>query len=197
MKAMEEQASGSEVKAPVSLNWGEGGMSGVPVRESAKTLGELKGIFLDEAARARMDADTEVYRVRWWKPVEQGEEGGLFWGVTILQPGRVGEEYFMTHGHVHANRTRAEYYATVSGTGLLVRMDEQRKSWAEEMAPGGLHYIRGHHAHRVVNVGNGPLIFWACWGSDAGYDYATIRESGFGVRVLERGGRPAIVPNES
>jgi glucose-6-phosphate isomerase len=172
-------------------------MSGEPVGESAKTLGELKGIFLDEAARARMDAGTEVYRVRWWKPVEQGEEGGLFWGVTILQPGKVGEEYFMTHGHVHANRTRAEYYATVSGTGLLVRMDEQRKSWAEEMAPGGLHYIRGHHAHRVVNVGNGPLIFWACWGSDAGYDYATIRESGFGVRVLERGGRPAIVPNES
>ena len=60
MKAMEEQASGSELKAPVSLNWGEGGMSGVPVGESAKTLGELKGIFLDEAARARMDAGTEV-----------------------------------------------------------------------------------------------------------------------------------------
>jgi len=196
MKAMEEQAIESELKAAVGLNWGEGGMRGEPVRESAKTLGELKGIFLDEAARARMDAGTEVYRVRWWKPVEQGEEGGLFWGVTILQPGKVGEEYFMTHGHVHANRTRAEYYATVSGTGLLVRMDEQRKSWAEEMRPGGLHYIRGHHAHRVVNVGNEPLIFWACWGSDAGYDYATIRESGFGVRVVERGGRPAIVTHE-
>lgn len=196
MKAMEEQAIESELKAPVSLNWNEGGISGDPVQESAKTLCELKGIYLDEAARARMDPDMEVYRVRSWKPVDQGEEGGLFWGVTILQPGKVGEEYFMTHGHAHANRTRAEYYATVSGTGLLLRMDEQRKSWVEEMSPGTLHYIRGHHAHRVVNVGNEPLVFWACWSSDAGYDYATIRESGFGVRVLERGGRPAIVPNE-
>jgi hypothetical protein len=68
MKTMEEQASESLLKSPVSLDWGVGGMSGEPVRESAKTLGELKGIFLDEAARARMDADTEVYRVRWWKP---------------------------------------------------------------------------------------------------------------------------------
>jgi glucose-6-phosphate isomerase len=182
--------------ASVSLQWSKGFMSGSPVQESAKKLAELNGIFLDEAARRRMDPDQEVYRVRWWSPVPPGDEGGLFWGVTILQPGKVGSEYFMTHGHFHANRTRAEYYATVAGKGLLLRMDERRLTWGEEMTPGSLYYIRGQHAHRVVNVGDEPLIFWACWGSDAGYEYDAIRKLGFGARVMERDGRAVTEANE-
>jgi glucose-6-phosphate isomerase, archaeal len=180
--------------APVSLEWLTAGMSGVPVQESAKKLADLKGIFLDAAAYEGMDSEREVYRVRWWSPVAAGGEGGLFWGVTILQPGKVGDEYFMTHGHFHANRTRAEYYTAVRGKGLLVRMDARRATWGEAMSSGTLHYICGEHAHRVVNVGDEPLVFWACWGSDAGYDYGTIRESGFGARVMELDGQPAIVP---
>jgi glucose-6-phosphate isomerase len=101
----------------------------------------------------------------------------------------------MTHGHFHADRTRAEYYATAAGHGMLMRMDDERKTWGEEMSPGSLHYISGQHAHRVVNTGDVPLIFWACWGSDAGYDYGSIREHGFGARVLQRSGKPAVVPN--
>ena len=182
--------------APVTLQWLSGGMSGPPVQESAKKLADLKGIFFDRAALALLDPDKEIYRVRWWAPVSPGDEGGLFWGVTILQPGKVGDEYFMTHGHFHANRTRAEFYTPVRGKGLLLRMDEQRRTWGEEMAPGTLHAISGRHAHRVVNVGDEPLIFWACWGSDAGYDYAVIRERGFGARVVEHNGRPALVPSE-
>lgn len=182
--------------AKVSVNWAEGEMYGSPVREKIKKLGELKGIFRDEAAWSGMDPQREIYRVRWWSPVPQGEEGGLFWGVTILQPGKVGEEYFMTHGHFHANRTRAEYYATVAGSGMLLRMDEEGGTRGEAMSPGTLHYIRGEDAHRVVNVGREPLIFWASWGSDAGHDYGTIRQQGFGASVIERDGQPVIVADE-
>lgn len=182
--------------AGVSVEWGKGAMRGVPVQEQVKRLGDLKGIFRNEAALSAMDPEMEIYRVRWWAPVAPGEEGGLFWGVTILQPGKVGEEYFMTHGHFHANRTRAEYYAAVAGTGILVRMDEERNTWGEAMSAGTLHYIEGAHAHRVVNVGNEPLVFWACWGSDAGYDYGTIRQQGFGAAVVERDGQPVIVAHE-
>jgi glucose-6-phosphate isomerase len=151
---------------------------------------------VDDTALDAMNAQREVYRVRWWPTVAAGEPGGLFWGVTIVQPGKVGEEYFMTHGHFHADRTRAEYYATASGRGVLVRMDDQRKTWGEEMSPGSLHYINGRHAHRVVNTGDEPFIFWACWGSDAGYDYGSIREHGFGANLVERGGKPVLVPHE-
>jgi glucose-6-phosphate isomerase len=37
------------------------------------------------------------------------------------------------------------------------------------------------------------LLFWACWPSDAGHDYASIRTAGFGARVLLRSGGPAVI----
>lgn len=194
---MDEQMNGGGLDVvAVRLAWDTGAMSGAPVQESSKKLGELKGLFLDDAALDAMDAQREVYRVRWWPAVPAGQPGGLFWGVTILHPGKVGEEYFMTHGHFHADKTRAEYYAAASGHGVLLRMDDQRTTWGEGMLPGSLHYISGRHAHRVVNTGDEPLIFWACWGSDAGYDYASIRERGFGANLVERGGKPVLVPHE-
>jgi glucose-6-phosphate isomerase, archaeal len=182
--------------SPISLDWPHGVMAGEPVRESSRTLGDLAKTFHDDAACAGLDPTREIYRVRSWTPVNAGTEGGLFWGVTVLQPGKVGNEYFMTHGHFHANSSRAEYYATVSGSGMLIRMDSERKTWGEAMAPGTLHYIHGEHAHRVANVGSEPLVFWACWGSDAGYDYGTIAERGFGGRLVERDGQPVFVFGE-
>ena len=184
------------IAPPVNLQWGVAQMAGEPVKESTKALGELDGLFHDAQAYHAMDPAKEIYRVRWWSPVAPGTPGGLFWGVTILQPGTVGDEFFMTHGHIHADRTRAEYYAAAAGRGLLVLMDDSRKTWCEEMSPGSIHYIDGRFAHRVVNIGSEPLMFWACWGSDAGYDYGTIRELGFGARVLQRNGHAVVVPQE-
>jgi glucose-6-phosphate isomerase len=181
---------------PLSLNLARGVMTGEAVRESFKALSDLAKVFRDRAALAHLDPAREVYRVRSWLPVSSGTEGGLFWGVTVLQPGKVGDEYFMTHGHFHANPTRAEYYATASGNGMLIRMDRERRTWGETMTPGSLHYIQGEHAHRVANTGSEPLVFWACWGSDAGYDYGTIDQSGLGARLLERDGRPVLVAEE-
>jgi glucose-6-phosphate isomerase len=187
----------TEAQGPtVHLDWLKGAMKGAPVLRSEKTLGELEGLFHDVEAQVRMSAGAIVYVVQWWQAAAAGEAGGLLWGVTIVKPGKVGDEFFMTHGHFHADRTRAEYYVTASGHGVLVRMDDSRSTWGEAMSPGSVHYINGQHAHRVVNTGDEPLIFWACWGADAGYDYGTIREHGFGARVVERAGRPALVPNE-
>lgn len=189
-------ASLAVLTPPLSLDWPRGAIAGESVRESFKTLRNLASIFHDGAAFARLDPTREVYRVRSCLPVSPGTEGGLFWGVTVLQPGKVGDEYFMTHGHYHANPTRAEYYATVSGNGMLIRMDAERRTWGEAMVAGSLHYIRGEHAHRVANTGSVPLVFWACWGSDAGYDYRTIAERGFGARLVERDGQPVFLPGE-
>ena len=110
---------------PTFVDWSSGVITGEGVEESVKTLGQLPGMFHDEASWRRMPPETEVYRVRFWKPVPDGTSGGLFWGATIVQPGQVGDEYFMTHGHFHAIRDRAEYYATVRGTGALLMMQER------------------------------------------------------------------------
>jgi len=100
----------------------------------------------------------------------------------------------MTHGHFHANPTRAEYYTTAQGEGRLLLMDRERKTWMEVMSPGSLHYIDGRYAHRVVNTGNVPLIFWACWPSDAGYDYAPSPKKDLVHGYSNRNGEVLVIP---
>jgi glucose-6-phosphate isomerase len=195
MKAEEAKPrSMTPLSAEVFVDWPAGRMLGSKVMTSEKRLGDLKGIFRDEAVRCACDAATVVYRVQYWQPVEAGREGGLFWGVTRVEPGAVGDEFYMTHGHFHANRTRGEYYATVQGEGLLMLMDDERRTWTEAMSAGSLHCIDGRYAHRVINTGETPLIFWACWPSDAGYDYGAILRKGFGARVFRRGRERVVVP---
>jgi glucose-6-phosphate isomerase len=176
------------------MDWAKGLLRpDAQVRESMKTLGQLPGIFANAQAFEEMDPNTVVYRVQAWCPVSDGTEGGLFWGGTVVEPGLVGSEYFMTHGHFHLKRDRTEYYATVEGNGTLILMDESGKTWMETMSPESLHFIPPHTAHRVANTGKVPLRVVACWPSDAGHDYDFIRKHGFTARLLNVDGEPKLV----
>lgn len=177
-----------------SMDWVNGTLVGSDVKTFSKTIEQMRPLFLDQKAISQLPGDVEVYRVQSYTPVDDGTEGGLFWGSTILQPGKVGPEYYMTKGHFHKIRNRAEYYATVRGEGALLLMDEGGATRCERMSPGSTHYIPGHTAHRVANTGSTPLVFAACWPSDAGYDYETIERDGFSARLLERNGEPILVP---
>ena len=178
----------------VRLDWATGLLeSAAEVRESVKTLRQLEGIFANTNALRGMDPNTVVYRVQAWCPVPEGTEGALFWGNTVIEPGKVDSEYFMTHGHFHLKRGRTEYYATVEGEGALILMDETRKTWMEPMSAGSLHFIPPYVGHRVANVGGTPLRFLACWPSDAGHDYDSIRKHGFGARLLAVNGEATLV----
>lgn len=177
----------------VWIDWTSGEIRGEGIESSVKKLGDLAGLFLDQAVWRAMDPNTEIYRVKFWRPVPDGTTGGLFWGTTVLQPGRVGDEYFMTHGHFHAEPDRAEFYATLRGTGGLILMQEDGESSLQYMSPGSVHYIPCRIAHRVANTGEEPLVFVASWPSDAGHDYARIRASGFSKRLLKQNGGPCLV----
>jgi glucose-6-phosphate isomerase len=176
------------------VDWSTGSLVGPNVCENVKTLGQMKGLFRSQTDFERMDLNAIVYRVQWLSPVPGGTEGGLFWGTTVIEPGLVGDEYFMTHGHFHAKRECAEYYGCIEGNGMLILMDTARRTWGEWMAPGTLHYIPGSIAHRVANAGQTQLKFTACWPSDAGHDYAAIQQEGFGARLLARDGKAVLVP---
>jgi glucose-6-phosphate isomerase, archaeal len=183
-----------EVANSPRIEWLAGKLYGLELRRSVKKVSQLTGLFRDQAAVHLMDQESLVYQVEWWEPEALGTEGGLLWGSTTIQPGLVGDEYFMTHGHFHAIRNRAEYYYTIKGEGLLLLMDEDRKTTVEVMSPGSIHYIPGGLAHRAVNTGNVAFSFWACWPTDAGHDYKSIDAHGFSVRVQLRNGRPEVVP---
>ena len=114
---------------------------GERVENVSRTLGDLRGIFADIDAFSRMPQNMPAYEVSSFLPEQEGTPGGLYFGITYLHPGKVGNEYFMTKGHFHANIDRAEFYWGLEGEGMLILMDQSRRVWAERVFPGSLHYL--------------------------------------------------------
>lgn len=184
-----------EIRTPDYVtDWATGAVRGGGVVRAERRIADLDAVFADAEAFARLPADRLVYRTACVFPVPDGTEGGLFWGTTFIQPGMVGNEYFMTKGHFHAKADRMEAYFTYAGTGLLVLMDSDRTCWAERMTPGSTHLIPAYTAHRTVNTGDDEFSFGACWPSDAGYDYESIAAAGFAARAMRVDGAPKLVP---
>jgi glucose-6-phosphate isomerase len=174
-----------------------GALSGRAVTESRRTLAGLAGYFRDEAARAAMPQETLVYRVQAYEPMPEGEPGAVCAATTFLEPGLVGDEFFLTRGHFHENEDRAELEVTISGVGLLVLMTPARRTWTEPMRAGSMHHVPPRTAHRVANIGDAPLVFVSYWPSETGHDYRTIVDQGFGARVRRIGGVPASTMRSS
>jgi glucose-6-phosphate isomerase len=181
------------ISEPIRIDFSTGELTGEGVEEVCRTLGQLEGVFRDAEAWGAMSPAQLVYRVQLYRPVQKGVAGGLFWGTTFVEPGLVGDEYFMTKGHVHVPRDRSEYYVTTGGEGALILMDERRQTRFELMRPGSLHYIPSGHAHRVANTGPGALSFLACWPSDSENDYKSVLEHGFSARLRRVDRSPLLV----
>jgi glucose-6-phosphate isomerase len=147
-----------------------------------RRLAHLAELFEDQEALAAMDPETVVYQTYGCPGDAPGEQ--LLYGTTVLMPGRVGRECFMTRGHFHTHPLRGEICLTVSGQGVLLLMDREGQTRREPMSAGSLHDIPPPLAHRVVNTGEVPLIFFVTWMSDCGHDYESIRTKGFGTRIL-------------
>lgn len=180
------------LKSPVVLSLNDYAMKGKPVINQVRLLKDISGIFLDQDTLAEMNPETPAYSVQAWLPVAEGTPGGLSFGTSTIMPGKVGKEYFMTKGHFHSKSDRAEFYWGVQGKGILILMDRDRNTWAEEVYPGSLHYIGGEIAHRLANTGSENLVVGACWPSDAGHDYDEIATNGFSARLLEINGNPVL-----
>lgn len=123
------------------------------------------------------------------------ESGVLQFGTTILYPGKVGDEYYMTKGHFHTILDTSEVYYCLSGKGMmLMETPEGEVDW-KELKPGDALYVPGRWAHRSINTGNEPLVMFFVYRADAGHDYGTIEEKGYRKIVVERGGCPAVLDN--
>lgn len=169
-----------------------GEIAGAPVVK--RHLGDLRGCFADAAAFAAALAreNSLVYTVASVTPAEG--EGDLHYGIGRIMPGRIGEEYFMTKGHLHSWREAAEVYIGLSGEGMLLLEDEATgESRMAELRPNGVVYVPGHTAHRTVNVGGGPLTYLGVYPAKAGHDYGAIAKHNFRCVMVERNGKPVMV----
>ena len=180
------------IKSPLELCLNDYTLKGEPVKNQIRLLKDVSGIFLNQEALSELNPETPVYVVQAWLPVTEGTPGGLFFGASTIMAGKVGNEYFMTKGHFHLQSDRAEFYWCVKGKGMLILMDRDRNTWAEQVYPGSLHYIEGEVAHRLANTGDENLVVGACWPSDAGHEYEQIAQCGFSARLLEMDGEARL-----
>ena len=160
-----------------------------------RQLSSLRGQFLDEKTYAAMLAkeDTLIYEVHEVKRPEV--YGELMMGVSILHPGKVGNEYFMTKGHFHSILNTAEVYYTLKGKGVMVMETPEGETAVEELLPGKVLYVPPRWAHRSVNTSNEDLSFFFVYPADAGHDYGTIESQGFRKLVVEGKSGIEIIDN--
>jgi glucose-6-phosphate isomerase len=162
-----------------------------PERKVAETrLSDMRNMYLEGTDDAE---DPVVYRVYQIPVATTGSN--LMSSTTVIEPGVIGREHHMTKGHFHEVRARAEIYICLSGEGRLVMATEAGRHAVEPMGRGTVSYIPGGWAHRSVNVGEEPLVFFAVYPADAGYDYWTIEREGFPVLVVSGEGGPKVIPN--
>jgi glucose-6-phosphate isomerase len=108
--------------------------------------------------------------------------------MAIIYPGKVGDEYFMTKGHYHALRDRAELYYGLKGEGYLLLQTPEGEINIQHMTAGAAAYVPPYWAHRTINIGKENFVFLAVYPADAGYDYMTVTQRGSASIVVERNG---------
>ena len=161
-----------------------------------RKLSSMKGQYLDTDAFDAMLAENdqllyEVYETR--RPEVAGE---LLNGLSIVHPGKVGEEYFMTKGHYHTVIETAEVYYCLKGQGYMV-METPEGDWSvEALQPERVLYVPPRWAHRSVNTSpNKELVTFFVYPGNAGHDYGTIEQQGFRKLVVEQNDQPVIIDN--
>ncbi len=157
-------------------------------------LSDLRGCFANESAfeRALAMGNPLIYAVSAVEPAHG--DGQLHYGLGILQPGRIGDEYFMTKGHYHTHRNAAEVYIGLSGDGAMLLEDEAtRETRLVPINGRSVVYVPGHTAHRTVNTGTEPLVYFGIYPSNAGHDYTAIAEKNFSHIVIATSTGPQLI----
>ena len=154
------------------------------------------GQYLDQDAYNKMlgEGDSLLYEVYELKRPEVA--GEILHGISIVHPGKVGDEFYMTKGHYHTVLDTAEIYYTLMGEGYMV-METPEGDWAvEKLSPGSVLYVPPRWAHRSVNIGSEEdLVLFFAYPGDAGHNYATIETQGFRKLILDKDGKVEIVDN--
>lgn len=168
----------------------EQGLMRQPKHHLVRHASDMRGYYADEAALKRLIAEQndpvhyEVFEV----PVPE-QRGHLMYCISTLQPGQIGQEYFMTKGHYHSVPNTAEIYLCLRGEGYMVMMTSDGQFATEPMARGRMVYVPPYWAHRSVNThASEPLVSFCVYPAEAGHNYGDIAVQGFPKRLFARNG---------
>lgn len=161
-----------------------------------RMLSQMKGMYHYEEEFKNLLKEEDVCVYEFYELGIPEKPNHLAYGTTIIYPGKVGKEYFMTKGHFHEELETAEVYYCTKGHGFLLMEDINGKVEIQEMTPGISVYVPPKFAHRSINVSqNDPFIMFFVFRADAGHDYKTIETKGFRKLIVEKNGKPEIINN--
>lgn len=154
-----------------------------------KRLSDLEGLYADNAAfalRASEQGEKIVYEVTERRP--EGTAGDMIFGITRMSPGKIGNEYYLTRGHIHAQADRPEIYYGQSGRGVMLMESPDGETRIVEIVPQSICYVPPYWIHRSVNTGDEDLIMVFAYPADSGQDYDIIaRAGGMRKRIVDDG----------
>lgn len=146
-----------------------------------KTFADMFGVYQETGGKLDAKGDELSYEVFSTAPSDL--PGALTVGTSVLEPGRIGEEYVLTRGHLHRIADRAEMYFGLRGHGVMLLENLEGETHALEIVPGSLVYVPGGWLHRSVNVGSDVLVTLFCFSADSGQNYEIVEQAG-GMKKL-------------
>ena len=90
-------------------------------------------------------------------------------GITQINPGKIGKQNYMTSGHKH-KRKFPEIYFLIKGKAQLI-LKNKNKRRVIEMKKNRFYLIKPEYFHRVINTGKTKLIFGTLCHKKAGHIY--------------------------
>jgi glucose-6-phosphate isomerase len=178
----------------VTIDFAENIMNGADTHNQRRAS-VMRGYYKDGAALEKIIADGNdpLHYETFEKQVPE-EYGHLLFCISKIQPGLVGDEFFMTKGHYHTKVNTGEIYLCLQGRGYMVMKTPGGEFDAQPMTRGSMVYVPPYWAHRSVNTGDEPLTMFCVWPGDAGHNYGDIEKEGFPKRVYQRNNREVIEP---
>lgn len=159
-------------------------------------LSQMTEMFydIDSAKNILKNDDPIIYEFHEMTPPQTA--GDLAFGCSIIYPGKIGNEYYMTKGHFHTVLETAEIYHCLSGHGYILLENPEGDWSAHELSAGKTIYVPKRCAHRSINIDNkAPLVTYFVFRADAGHDYGTIESKGYRKLLVEIDNTPKVIDN--
>ena len=164
-------------------------------KSTQRKLSNIIGMFNDEEALQKMLEKEDELVYEFYELGAPDDAGDIAFGTSIIYPGKVGNEYFMTKGHFHSILDTGETYMCLRGHGYMLLENPEGEWSAKELSPGKVVYCPKRWVHRSINVGNVTFVTFFAFRGDAGHDYGTIETKGYRKLIVEKDGKPEIVDN--
>jgi glucose-6-phosphate isomerase, archaeal len=161
-----------------------------------RKLSSMRGQYLDEAAYQNQLAQVDLLLYEVYELKRPPESGELMMGVSIVHPGKIGREFYMTKGHYHAVLETSEVYYCLHGEGMMVMENPEGDTAVELLSPGKVLYVPPRWAHRsVCTARQQDLVTFFVYPAAAGHDYGTIEKQGFRKLVFDGQNGVEIIDN--